>query len=346
VVADRASDSDRTGRSSPIAAARRHGLPGADRPTVAVLPADRHDQHSVPPRVNGAHQARHAQPRTALAAVAAVVSVALTACAWSSANPATTSTPPATTGTGIPAATVDPPPSHGSASVDPPTATTPATSVAVDAAATAGRLSPATAAAKAYVYVPSNDTGTVTVLDQATQRTVRTLNVGKLVQHVVPSWDLSTLYALASGSKPDRPDRPDDRTSRSSDPCRRAVQPVLLARRQPGHRDGRTAQQHRRLRPLHVAQTALRTRPVRRRQPRRLVHLLPGHLRVLRTTPQRWTRRSTTSTPSSTCHRRRRTDNRARPRARRRPRCPKTSASDPTAPSSTSLTWPAPACGS
>jgi DNA-binding beta-propeller fold protein YncE len=67
-------------------------------------------------------------------------------------------------------------------------------------AATAGRLSPAAAAAKAYVYLPSNDTGTVTVLDQATHRTVRTLKVGKIVQHVVPSWDLRTLYALASGS--------------------------------------------------------------------------------------------------------------------------------------------------
>ena len=37
-----------------------------------------------------------------------------------------------------------------------------------------------------YVYVPSNDTGTVTVIDQATHRTVRTLRIGKLLQHVVP----------------------------------------------------------------------------------------------------------------------------------------------------------------
>lgn len=64
----------------------------------------------------------------------------------------------------------------------------------------AGDLSPAVANAKPYVYVPSNDRGTVTVIDQATMQVVNTFTVGKLPQHVVPSWDLKTLYATASVS--------------------------------------------------------------------------------------------------------------------------------------------------
>ena len=64
-----------------------------------------------------------------------------------------------------------------------------------------GRLSPAVAAAKQYVYVPSNDAGTVTVIDQATYQVVRTFPTGgRLVQHVVPGYDMSTLYANVSGS--------------------------------------------------------------------------------------------------------------------------------------------------
>jgi YVTN family beta-propeller protein len=63
-----------------------------------------------------------------------------------------------------------------------------------------GDLSPAVAGAQAYVYVPSNDDGSVTVIDQATFAIVDRYRVGRLVQHVVPSWDLKTLYANASGS--------------------------------------------------------------------------------------------------------------------------------------------------
>jgi DNA-binding beta-propeller fold protein YncE len=61
-------------------------------------------------------------------------------------------------------------------------------------------LSPAVAGAKAYVYVPSNDDGSVTVIDQLTLTVVDHYRVGRLVQHVVPAWDLKTLYANASGS--------------------------------------------------------------------------------------------------------------------------------------------------
>lgn len=61
-------------------------------------------------------------------------------------------------------------------------------------------LSAATAAATPLVYVPSTDTGVVTVIDPATYEIVGSFDTGKLAQHVVPSWDLATLYAAASGS--------------------------------------------------------------------------------------------------------------------------------------------------
>ncbi len=63
-----------------------------------------------------------------------------------------------------------------------------------------GQMSPAVANAKNYVYVPSNDAGSVTVIDQATMQIVNHYNVGKLPQHVVASWDLTTLYATVSDS--------------------------------------------------------------------------------------------------------------------------------------------------
>ncbi len=70
----------------------------------------------------------------------------------------------------------------------------------VYSATAAGDMSPAVAGAKAYVYVPDNDDGQVWVIDQATYEVVGKYPVGSLVQHVVPSHDMTTLYANASGS--------------------------------------------------------------------------------------------------------------------------------------------------
>src|SRR5258705_486342 len=55
-------------------------------------------------------------------------------------------------------------------------------------------LSPRATRAARLVYVPNTLSGTVTVIDQATHAVVRTLKTGKLPQHVVPSYDLSTLW--------------------------------------------------------------------------------------------------------------------------------------------------------
>ena len=78
--------------------------------------------------------------------------------------------------------------------------TTAHTGTNVYTGATAGNLSTAAAAARPLVYVPSNDDGTVAVIDPATRKEIARYPVGALVQHVVPSRDLTRLYANASGA--------------------------------------------------------------------------------------------------------------------------------------------------
>jgi YVTN family beta-propeller protein len=58
----------------------------------------------------------------------------------------------------------------------------------------AGMLSPAAQAARPLVYVPHNS-GDVWVIDPATFQVINTFPAGNEVQHVVPSWDMRTLYA-------------------------------------------------------------------------------------------------------------------------------------------------------
>lgn len=65
----------------------------------------------------------------------------------------------------------------------------------VDAAAGAGKLSPVVAGDKPLVYVPHSGSGDVWVIDPVTYQVVAKYPVGKELQHVVPSWDLRTLYA-------------------------------------------------------------------------------------------------------------------------------------------------------
>jgi DNA-binding beta-propeller fold protein YncE len=64
----------------------------------------------------------------------------------------------------------------------------------VYAADRAGNLSAVARQARPLVYVPNSDSNTVDVIDQHTFRIVRHFAVGALPQHVVPAWDLKTLY--------------------------------------------------------------------------------------------------------------------------------------------------------
>jgi DNA-binding beta-propeller fold protein YncE len=64
-----------------------------------------------------------------------------------------------------------------------------------------GKLSVNVDGAKEYVYVPSTDDGTITVIDQNTLGIVDTIQTGgKLVQHVVAGYDMKMLYANVSGN--------------------------------------------------------------------------------------------------------------------------------------------------
>ena len=69
-----------------------------------------------------------------------------------------------------------------------------ASTLNVYAADRVGNLSPAVRGAKPYVYVPNSDSNTVDVIDQRTFKIVGHFAVGALPQHVVPAWNLKTLY--------------------------------------------------------------------------------------------------------------------------------------------------------
>lgn len=56
------------------------------------------------------------------------------------------------------------------------------------------QLSNAVKGMPSYVYVPNSDSDTVSVIDPATYKVVRTVPVGHQPQHVVPGWDLQTLW--------------------------------------------------------------------------------------------------------------------------------------------------------
>jgi YVTN family beta-propeller protein len=84
---------------------------------------------------------------------------------------------------------------------DPPT-TTSATSTTLPppgtniyAADAAGNLAPATRGVPYRVYVPESAGSSVDVIDPTTYQVIDRYHTGQNVQHVVPSWDLSTLYA-------------------------------------------------------------------------------------------------------------------------------------------------------
>jgi YVTN family beta-propeller protein len=55
-------------------------------------------------------------------------------------------------------------------------------------------LSPVVKNFPSFVYVPNTESNTVSVIDPATYKVVRTVPVGEEPQHVVPGWDLKTLW--------------------------------------------------------------------------------------------------------------------------------------------------------
>ena len=68
--------------------------------------------------------------------------------------------------------------------------------VDIYAATGANDLSPVAARAKPLVYVPNSRSASVSVIDPATYRVIRTFATGAVPQHVVPSYDLTKLWVL------------------------------------------------------------------------------------------------------------------------------------------------------
>jgi YVTN family beta-propeller protein len=65
----------------------------------------------------------------------------------------------------------------------------------------AGRFSPAVAGALSRVYVPNRESDDVYVIDPATMKVVDRFKVGPKPQHIVPSWDLATLWVANNGHR-------------------------------------------------------------------------------------------------------------------------------------------------
>lgn len=63
-------------------------------------------------------------------------------------------------------------------------------------AATTRGLDPSVADIPPRVYVPNSEAGTVSVIDPSTYQVIETHTVGVKPHHVIPSWDMQTLYAL------------------------------------------------------------------------------------------------------------------------------------------------------
>ena len=63
------------------------------------------------------------------------------------------------------------------------------------------RLSPAAGGALSRVYVPNRRGNSVSVIDPATLAVVDRFPVGPSPQHVVPSWDLNTLWVANNGAR-------------------------------------------------------------------------------------------------------------------------------------------------
>jgi YVTN family beta-propeller protein len=66
---------------------------------------------------------------------------------------------------------------------------------------TAGKLSPAVAGALPRVYVPHVKSGDVYVIDPATFQVVDKFTVGGNPQHIIPSWDMKTLWIAGSAER-------------------------------------------------------------------------------------------------------------------------------------------------
>ena len=124
--------------------------------------------------------------RATLTAGLALAALVLNACGGSSKS-ANSSTSATATATG-------PSNTRSAADVLPQTSRWAADPHDVYAAAAAGALSPVVMHDRPLVYVPNSEGNTVDEIDPSTYRIVREFPVGTLPQHVIPAYNLRTLY--------------------------------------------------------------------------------------------------------------------------------------------------------
>jgi DNA-binding beta-propeller fold protein YncE len=105
-----------------------------------------------------------------------------------------------------------------------------------------GRLAHAASGVPARLYVPNSTSGTVDEISQRTGRIVRHFSVGALPQHVVPSWDLKTLWVTNDKGNSLTPIDP--RTGRPGRP-KRVLDPYNLYFTADGRRAIVVAEAHR-----------------------------------------------------------------------------------------------------
>ncbi|MDX6630843.1 MAG: hypothetical protein QOH00_3089, partial [Gaiellales bacterium] len=127
---------------------------------------------------------------------------------------------------------------------------TSAASANVYAADGANALTGAARKARALVYVPNSQSGTLDVIDQRSMKVIAHYRVGALPQHVTPSYDLRTLYVdndLSNSLTPINPTtgRPQGRPIPVTDPYNLYFTPdgryAIVVAEARGHLDFRTA---------------------------------------------------------------------------------------------------------
>ena len=146
------------------------------------------------PDVTAPHPPRHPGRHRLHPALATVLLVTLAACAHSTPVPAAVSSPvPSASGSAGPSAPAPTTASTASPLPGMPPVTDPHD---VYAAAGPGKLAAAVRTAQPLVYVPHTKSRDVWVIDPRTFAVVARYPLGGgELQHVVPSWDLRTLYA-------------------------------------------------------------------------------------------------------------------------------------------------------
>ena len=126
-------------------------------------------------------------------------------------------------------------------------------------------FSPAVAGTLSRVYVPNLRSNDVYVIDPQRLAVVDRFKVGASPQHVVPSWDLKTLWVANNGTRRRygslTPIDPKTGQARPGHPGRRSLQPLFHAGRPFGDRRRRTAQAARLPRSAHDGAAAVARRP-------------------------------------------------------------------------------------